>query len=1184
MMMDVDGLSVTCAGLGCIVEDIDRPFTGRYLKGEDCLENLKDLQRFLRRDHPKSREVFFQLGRWNTVGRNLVPIICNYQEDRNLVLNAVKVVVFLTMPVDPMSDNISQQIEYLHHFKAAFLENDAVAGTVALLEEALEHLEIGSLTEDDWKMVQLVITLFRNLLAVSTPILPSMASTNPQWSYMRDAFLECLFQESVIDLLLALQQYVAGSHGIAQKENCLLLEILYHIFWGLRPDVLARIEADSKLAKNHGGKIGTSLQAMLEEEKEERKRLRLKDLPRHSRFSGTFVQIDKDGSRKIFTRNPFLSPFDNMSKRHQIKRGPVKPVAQDLASDTMPSKENVLKLLKLLADQFLATGYNILMQTVKEDIRKERTGLQAVDVVMFFKVAQFFTCYQCCRVSKSQEPRQFPCSEILTEDKADVLFDGQMCGPISSTMDEDMFMLVLMKWNEYSESAKETNDWFALATAGTLMKDMIRMLDIVLKARNCSSDAEQDVRVARILLFKVFYDQTESGVLHLIHQLIRTFDMHKQPRTQLADLVEMAHVVIRLLESLTEAEGALRVLKKRHKGNRRKDLKEQSSQHDALEHDTQDESLPDDLMIKLNKQGSSTNRVAEVQISNCSELQIAVGLESVEEAEGKKIEQDPENETYEFEDQLLLETNFEDGEELAELSKDQNKGKEKIVLDEVEVEEEDGETDDDSKTKETSLSMQQIVSKFANNTVVKNYCWLLKFFSSNTPALNYYIVRMLQRICSECALEPMLYQLSILQTFYEVLSDKKMEKSEEHKHMISFLKSIVRHMFKMLKLQPFLFVELLFWKTRQDCHAISATDMISNLGGVSRKVAPKRGNSIADALGDDEVDVPHNEDQDLCEKNSVLGKNTTAESLGGAERKESSRKKKKGPFTEEEEILIKELFEQFKDTRSCTRLIAQTLDAEGKYSTSQVGRKLKQLGLHRATKKPSSTLLEGLNSEEEQADGDFSETFDADEAQTKSDSNQDTLDEEEDDQPLGMLFLRCKEKKIASAKPSDKNGVADANQCSIRKNIMQIKRKKRSEASSIEDLEVNNESLGTSLKGSSNEEGREELETSSFQSSKSLPRLHKRLVQILERHTSMGLETSADTEDLMLPSPGMSGLERTLTDNDSWKNTFEETLLLEDNVKVDSSALLRHIRSGEDRFYKLPKTSRRKGFVIDEDD
>ncbi|KAJ7552476.1 hypothetical protein O6H91_06G056900 [Diphasiastrum complanatum] len=1029
MMMDVDGLSVTCAGLGCIVEDIDRPFTGRYLKGEDCLENLKDLQRFLRRDHPKSREVFFQLGRWNTVGRNLVPIICNYQEDRNLVLNAVKVVVFLTMPVDPMSDNISQQIEYLHHFKAAFLENDAVAGTVALLEEALEHLEIGSLTEDDWKMVQLVITLFRNLLAVSTPILPSMASTNPQWSYMRDAFLECLFQESVIDLLLALQQYVAGSHGIAQKENCLLLEILYHIFWGLRPDVLARIEADSKLAKNHGGKIGTSLQAMLEEEKEERKRLRLKDLPRHSRFSGTFVQIDKDGSRKIFTRNPFLSPFDNMSKRHQIKRGPVKPVAQDLASDTMPSKENVLKLLKLLADQFLATGYNILMQTVKEDIRKERTGLQAVDVVMFFKVAQFFTCYQCCRVSKSQEPRQFPCSEILTEDKADVLFDGQMCGPISSTMDEDMFMLVLMKWNEYSESAKETNDWFALATAGTLMKDMIRMLDIVLKARNCSSDAEQDVRVARILLFKVFYDQTESGVLHLIHQLIRTFDMHKQPRTQLADLVEMAHVVIRLLESLTEAEGALRVLKKRHKGNRRKDLKEQSSQHDALEHDTQDESLPDDLMIKLNKQGSSTNRVAEVQISNCSELQIAVGLESVEEAEGKKIEQDPENETYEFEDQLLLETNFEDGEELAELSKDQNKGKEKIVLDEVEVEEEDGETDDDSKTKETSLSMQQIVSKFANNTVVKNYCWLLKFFSSNTPALNYYIVRMLQRICSECALEPMLYQLSILQTFYEVLSDKKMEKSEEHKHMISFLKSIVRHMFKMLKLQPFLFVELLFWKTRQDCHAISATDMISNLGGVSRKVAPKRGNSIADALGDDEVDVPHNEDQDLCEKNSVLGKNTTAESLGGAERKESSRKKKKGPFTEEEEILIKELFEQ-----------------------------------------------------------------------------------------------------------------------------------------------------------SSNEEGREELETSSFQSSKSLPRLHKRLVQILERHTSMGLETSADTEDLMLPSPGMSGLERTLTDNDSWKNTFEETLLLEDNVKVDSSALLRHIRSGEDRFYKLPKTSRRKGFVIDEDD
>ena len=53
----------------------------------------------------------------------------------------MKVIVFLTMPIDPSSDDISIQMEYLWSFKELFSRNDSIAVIVSLLEKPLEHLE-----------------------------------------------------------------------------------------------------------------------------------------------------------------------------------------------------------------------------------------------------------------------------------------------------------------------------------------------------------------------------------------------------------------------------------------------------------------------------------------------------------------------------------------------------------------------------------------------------------------------------------------------------------------------------------------------------------------------------------------------------------------------------------------------------------------------------------------------------------------------------------------------------------------------------------------------------------------------------------------------------------------------------------------------------------------------------------
>lgn len=118
----------------------------------------------------------------------------------------------------------------------------------------------------------------------------------------------------------------------------------------------------------------------------------------------------------------------------------------------------------------------------------------------------------------------------------------------------------------------------------------------------------------------------------------------------------------------------------------------------------------------------------------------------------------------------------------------------------------------------------------------------------------------------------MFIQLSLLTTFYDILVEQKSCPCKEYTEIVDFLTSLVRKMLKKMKKQPLLFVEVLFWKTRRECHYINAEYLLDELGHLKKKhingndaqgdgeigsspvnVWTRR--SIADALGDDEADV-----------------------------------------------------------------------------------------------------------------------------------------------------------------------------------------------------------------------------------------------------------------------------------------------------------------------------------------
>lgn len=116
----------------------------------------------------------------------------------------------------------------------------------------------------------------------------------------------------------------------------------------------------------------------------------------------------------------------------------------------------------------------------------------------------------------------------------------------------------------------------------------------------------------------------------------------------------------------------------------------------------------------------------------------------------------------------------------------------------------------------------------------------------------------------------LILQLSLLITFHKILDEQKARPCKDYENIVTFLTDLVRNMLKKMKSQPLLFVEILFSKSRKECHYINAEYMLHELGhlrkqmgnqvsGTEENVTPSdKGwarRSIADALGDDEADV-----------------------------------------------------------------------------------------------------------------------------------------------------------------------------------------------------------------------------------------------------------------------------------------------------------------------------------------
>ncbi|XP_056158902.1 topoisomerase 1-associated factor 1 isoform X2 [Syzygium oleosum] len=888
------------------------------------------------------------------------------------------------MPIEPTSSDIALQIEYLWDLKSAISMSDTVAVIISLLESPLENLESEVFTEDDWKLVQLVLTLFRNLLAIQDiSALQKAAGFATQILSLRDRFLELLFRENVMDLFLLVAQHVGGSSNYLHQDNWLLLEIFYYIFKGQDPELVAKAHLNS--LKDAEAKTSLSgLKSIIEEEKDKRRLSRIQYGGRYSHFSGTFERFTMDGSKAVL-KGPNSASLDVYSKSDKFCRGPMKKIVWD--QGRIPTTtDNILKLLHGFLNQFLSGAYNVLMQSVREDIEREQLNIQRNDVVYFFEAAKFVTSFQYHKflASKPDAEMGSSLSSCINEDSS--LFSGDICGPIAASMNESMFLMVISKWRDAFDGLKESKDYKFLSAAGSLLKAMIWTLDLVLKLLPENS---REPQTARVLLYKLFYDQTDQGMTHFLLNLVKSFDVHKQPRSDLADLVEVIHTITQLMERLQD-RGTLRVTRKSRKrrtGKRVTDKVEAEMDPSA-----------DCLMVQNEIAISSGEKLAsgdkchqDGQLdadSNGGETGIFLDADILEKHGESTMEQQKTD------NNLLCSRKSDPPHDLCYSTGDSSGDEQIVQYDEVD------------------FKVSTVVSAFANNDIIHNLCWLLKFYKSNSINTNHYILSILSRIADDLELSPMLYQLSLLTIFHEILVEQRSSPNKEYTEIVNFLTNLVRKMLRKMKQQPLLFVEVLFWKTRKECHHINAEYLLHEV----RKLKKQNGygeigsmqttgwvrRSIADALGEDEADVVISHDLGYQKDNADSDESPEITSspidVDGKEKLECgnsldhdrgkvSKRKRRLVLSHELDSKIRDLYERFKDEQKCNHLIAEALDPDCKVSPAQVGNKLKQLGLRTARKNRMPHNKESTSRPSQPEDGE-----DAQERGSLSLKSQDLID------------------------------------------------------------------------------------------------------------------------------------------------------------------------------------------------
>ncbi|KAI9208244.1 timeless protein-domain-containing protein [Polychytrium aggregatum] len=544
-----------CSALGGF-EDTD---AGKvYRPGDEALECLRDLKRYLRRDElAKRRVVATALGRWQILKTDLIPLLLIDKPNESKVNMAiVEILVPITWPLE--SEDIADaplQVSILKTYKEALADVSVLSKILSELVMLLST-NVRERSERDQAKIRLVLLLIRNIVAIKDYHVGITASTEIHLrSNVQERMLMALRESRIMDFLVSM----AGSSNEPEfvQWNTLLLEIFFHIFLERSPDDILRSSDLPEAADAPQGGMASqqalpapkppSILADLARKEDEERKLQERQLKAsgfRSRFAGT-VTINSSDGKRINIHNvsqAITSIGDALDAGKKEKRRVSKrryQVPQDEYNRIRPiHSQEARTIYRDLAQAFLESGFNFLVMSVKREMDMERKKIQTEDYPRLIWICSFFLR----TISGLMQQKERP------GDNGSLTIDFDM---VSSMVNVRGLMFLFRYINQYQEDKK----WTEVSVCLGCLRSMFQVLDLMANSEN-----SEYREASEVIQNNLYY---EESTIDLIIAMVKTYKVQNVGFLQ--NLIETVHMLLKLMERYSKSNILLMKKKRRQK-------------------------------------------------------------------------------------------------------------------------------------------------------------------------------------------------------------------------------------------------------------------------------------------------------------------------------------------------------------------------------------------------------------------------------------------------------------------------------------------------------------------------------------------------------------------------------------------------------------------------------------------
>ncbi|KAH6892256.1 timeless protein-domain-containing protein [Thelonectria olida] len=557
------------SALGGISADDD----GKYQLGDDALEVLRDIKRWIRFYDEKTNrmDVARCLHEANLIEGDLLPILATWPENAmdnkfksRIALACYEVLVPLTWPIEKDRERMTVN----HHRHIPVLELAQVAYKRAMInfdEARILHtavrvalpsmaIPIGDRTPRDQGIIKLVLFFLRNMAMIEPPSNVKYDGDESQIS--RSATIDAFSYQDIFMVLLTLASNMGEDF---RTEDTTVMEIIYHLVKQVSAEKLFMNE--QQLSKARAGELS----AMMSKEESMLKAYNRKGPTRHNRF-GTMIWVKReDGKMSSLSGQDALADASTRNQKMDSSksfRPPRRPRKgdKDEADLGLPTKLNsrANDQLRSFVEEFLDSGFNPLFTHIRKTIDREAPHLMQYHRRQFFYMVAWFLEAERMRRKSKKESNPKSNEEVSSFNL------------VAGVLNQEMFITL----NKALHEAYEYKDWHELTA---VMRCFTEILLTVSEMADSSSEDDQDI--AENVLSRLFYEEATHDAIANIIRLYKD-----QGFAYLDAATELVHHFLRILEAYSKQNMDMQV-RSRKRTRRKKKAAQQEAGEDNMDYE-----------------------------------------------------------------------------------------------------------------------------------------------------------------------------------------------------------------------------------------------------------------------------------------------------------------------------------------------------------------------------------------------------------------------------------------------------------------------------------------------------------------------------------------------------------------------------------------------------------------------